>query len=389
MSQVTDAIYDAINALIQDPTKFTDMNFMMSIFDKWLKKFPGLSGKFGCSYIPKFADWWEWTYLSGRKTKYIENGNTQVFVMTEVLDLCFDPDDDAMKETTEVVHTLAFEGNCQWRDEMVNKKKATSEHMTCVQGTRSWNAISEKEKQAGRGIRATNDVAESPFAIVKEQKRRYGPRLSILKAGGHALITSNGYLVRTVPGDSRELGYFHKLPKYEQDSIIIYAEEQVRAAGADNKRALEAFGAHKLKRFEEDLKKQQGKELEEYNKALVKHSKIYTSECFRTEEEINEGLLNVSSEPRRKDILKDQFKYWEVGAGWNKKHAPATAEFSKDGTIQKAADKTLWPHVYQPYSRKRVQFLSAHLELELKKSSVNKYKLEDQYVHKYLLLLRL
>ena len=38
MCDVTDAIYLAIDALIANPTKFVDQNFIMSIFDRWLKK---------------------------------------------------------------------------------------------------------------------------------------------------------------------------------------------------------------------------------------------------------------------------------------------------------------------------------------------------------------
>ena len=38
MCDVADAIYCAIDALINDPAKFVDQGFMMSIFTRWLKK---------------------------------------------------------------------------------------------------------------------------------------------------------------------------------------------------------------------------------------------------------------------------------------------------------------------------------------------------------------
>ena len=119
MSQLDDVIYDVIIALIKDPTEFMDRNFIMSIFDRWLNKSPAQSGKFECSYIPKFTDWWVWMYVQGRKTRYIENNNTKVFVVEEVSQLCFDPEDEAIKETTDVVYTFASKGNCQWSNKII------------------------------------------------------------------------------------------------------------------------------------------------------------------------------------------------------------------------------------------------------------------------------
>ena len=77
-------------------------------------------------------------------------------------------------------------------------------------------------------------------------------------------------------------------------------------------------------------------------------------------------------------MIKDQFKIWEEGGGWNKDFALRTAEFSPDiiqkfekGKLLKATskakpDKKLWPHIHQAYSRKSKPYSNDYLKESLK-----------------------
>ena len=102
-------------------------------------------------------------------------------MMPEVLKLCFEPDDPDAEKSTSIVVDLGWAGSCRWKAEMTSKVagKKTHEHMTVVKGIRSEGEMTNEEKLAGRRKRASNDLAEAPFSMVKETKRRCGTSMSI------------------------------------------------------------------------------------------------------------------------------------------------------------------------------------------------------------------
>ena len=53
MSELADAIYNTMDALVQDPQKFVCKNLMMSIFAAWSKK--EVNGRPSPTYLPKFG----------------------------------------------------------------------------------------------------------------------------------------------------------------------------------------------------------------------------------------------------------------------------------------------------------------------------------------------
>ena len=56
MSDVADAIYNAMDALVLEPRKMICQTFMMSIYEKWLNK--EVDGGSNRNYLPRFAKWW-------------------------------------------------------------------------------------------------------------------------------------------------------------------------------------------------------------------------------------------------------------------------------------------------------------------------------------------
>ena len=115
---------------------------------------------------------------------------------------------------------------------------------------------------------------------------------------------------------------------------MVYSEERARKEEASHQGAMERFGEHLLKIFQKELEKQRQLAWERYKESTRYLGMIGTEECFRTEAAVDRGLANLSKTQAR-DMIKDNFKCWEEGAGWNKLFAPDTEEYSKDGSIQK------------------------------------------------------
>ena len=79
----------------------------------------------------------------------------------------------------ETVQKMAVEmANC-FLKELRDPKKATSDYLTSSEGKFSWGFTTEEEHNALIGKSATNDSAESPFAMLTQQMQQFGRILGI------------------------------------------------------------------------------------------------------------------------------------------------------------------------------------------------------------------
>ena len=111
--------------------------------------------------------------------------------------------------------------------------------------------MTNEEKLAGLRKRASNDLAEAPFSMVKETKRRCGTNMSTQKCAGEAMTRGNKYLDRMGEKD----GWLLTQDEWVQERIVVYSEERARKEEASHQDAMERFGEHLLKRFQKELKK--------------------------------------------------------------------------------------------------------------------------------------
>lgn len=125
-------------------------------------------------------------FVDEPKTKSA-GGTSEKFVMGNTLDMLFDPSDDAMKETTDYVIEYAGQVAIAMKGEMEDSSKQTSKHLSTLNGERSFYAMTEAERQAGKGKHATNNPAESTFVVGKEEVRKYGPNLLLFNVEGKVL----------------------------------------------------------------------------------------------------------------------------------------------------------------------------------------------------------
>ena len=171
-------------------------------------------------------------------------------MMTNVLKLCFEPVDADATINTGIVIDLGCIASRRWKAEMTSKKseKKTHEHISFIKGIRSEVMLSDDEKLAGKRIKATNNLGETPFAMIKETKRRCGTNMSLGKCAGEAMLRGNNYVDRT--GDNT--GWLLVQPEWVQECIIVYSEEQALKEETAHKKAITKYGAHLLTRFQEE-----------------------------------------------------------------------------------------------------------------------------------------
>ena len=81
--------------------------------------------------------------------------------------------------TNETVQKMAVEMATCFLIELRDPKKATSDYLTSAEGKFSWGYTTEADHNALIGKMATNDSAESPFAMLSQQMQQFRTILGI------------------------------------------------------------------------------------------------------------------------------------------------------------------------------------------------------------------
>jgi hypothetical protein len=93
---------------------------------------------------------------------------------------------------------------------------------------------------------------------------------------------------------------------------------------------------------------------------------------------VDKGLATLTR-AQALQIIKENFKCWEEGAGWNKHFGSNTDEYSEDGIIHRfkdgeimdpssteSPDRVLWPSIHQVWSKEKVNYSNEYLTDSLK-----------------------
>ena len=93
-------------------------------------------------------------------------------MIPNVLKLCFEPDDADATINTGILIDVGWVASRRWKAEMTSKKsgRKTHEHISVIKGIRSEVMMNDDEKLAGKQIKATTNLGETPFALTKETK---------------------------------------------------------------------------------------------------------------------------------------------------------------------------------------------------------------------------
>ena len=105
--------------------------------------------------------------------------------------------------------------------ELRDPKKATADYLSSEDGKFSWGRTTDEEHEASLGRYATNDPAESPFALLTRQLQSFGRVLGIhASAVGQARMNEDFKRSKQCDEDD---GLFHRLPKEMHDSLLTFA----------------------------------------------------------------------------------------------------------------------------------------------------------------------
>ena len=129
-------------------------------------------------------------------------------------------------------------------EELRDPKKATSDYLTCEKGQFSWGYTSDSEHAACLGKMATNDPAESPFAMLTNQMQSFGRILGI-HASGVGQARMNGDFERDL-SDGNTDGPFYQLSDKMRDSLITFALGEAPEMRKTTSAAVNRQRTHKL-----------------------------------------------------------------------------------------------------------------------------------------------
>ena len=102
----------------------------------------------------------------------------------------FDPDDPSNIDTSYLMNEMGIVFATKIIQELRDKRKATHNHLSSLDGTCSWNMCSDAQKRAGLVISATNNVAESSFGGLTEMLTSHST-IGLTAAGAMSMTRQN------------------------------------------------------------------------------------------------------------------------------------------------------------------------------------------------------
>jgi hypothetical protein len=331
MGKAIDALHEAMVEIKKDGSKFLDEDFMNDIFSKIYTDEDGNDVP-----LEPLVEAMKYQYevkstpaVDGSKVLPFDQLNAELFY----------PDRKENKATTETVTKMAVElANC-FLKELRDPTKATSDYLSCVDGQFSWGQTTDEEHYACMGRMATNDPAESPFALLTRQMQGFGRLLGIhASAVGHARF--NGDFTRDFENEDNN-GAFLKLTPEMHDSLLTFALGLSPEVRKDEKVALDKQREAKKRRLQLLRDKKILAATQEYATALTYIDMYHSDACWKTATQARKQFSKLTSITAKKKAVKEQIKVRVVGFGWKDLHhawskqgVDYTPEFLRDYLIE-------------------------------------------------------
>ena len=225
-------------------------------------------------------------------------------------------------------------------EELRDTKKATSRHLSSVDGKLSWGMTTTKEHEAAKGKMAVDDPAESCHGATTREIHIHG-RISLGNAGAIGMARRNGDFVRAVASESRKssravstkvatskpTGAFHSLTPHMQEAFLTMAAREAPSEMAQERADLS--GQREARRRKEELAAEVGRHnaTEQYIDKLYYYEMWDSAACWRSAAKAVEELSKLESRTAKLEALKEQIKIRVLGLGW----ADLSTPWSKDG----------------------------------------------------------
>ena len=176
---------------------------MMGIFDELIDELPPLKG-----YIDHMFD---------SKLMATVGGSSTEHHLARLRDELFSPESDTHQASDELTLEMGTVASEALLGELRDIKKATSWHLSSLDGELSWGMASDDVHEAGLGKYAVNDPAERSFGLTTRQIQVAG-RVDIGNAGATALA------------EALKVNAMLKKIKVQNNSIGNEAADALRAA---------------------------------------------------------------------------------------------------------------------------------------------------------------
>ena len=210
-------------------------------------------------------------------------------------------------------------------NELHDPRKATSNYLTSVEGKFSWGQTTDKEHHAFLGKMATNDPAESPFALLTHQLQSFGRLLGIhASAVGHARMNKD---FTCKIEDCSHDGAYHQLSNEMRQSLLQFALNVAPAVRKSEKISLDKQRDSKRTRQDKLRRKKMLAVQLEYANALTYMDMFHSQACWKSKKDAKAAFKKLNSHAAKLEAVKDQIRIRVIGFGWKDLHHP----WSKNG----------------------------------------------------------
>ena len=320
LGRVLDKLKDDLESIVDQTELIHDEAFMMGMMTPW------------SDIIPDFEEYLHHQFHVAKQRKVNESGSWAV-PLEEVRRELFHPRDQDNKESTALMEELAKVACLAWKAELVDPTKATFQYLSESKSEYSYDHCKEDVKKALLGSMAVNDLAESSFAGVTSVLQKYG-RIGLAHAAGVSDLARNDFLSRDEGATDGRKGMFHRLPEELQLTAVMCAIKFAPSTRNSNSTDLER--QHQAKREKQELKKKAGfaNASDEYIECLIHHTLWSSERCWKTPEDVREGLKSLDFKCDKEAALKDNINIRFKGFGWD----DCRVTWSKDGVKKTIPD---------------------------------------------------
>ena len=309
LGRVYDKLKDDLEAIVEKPELIHKEKFMMGLMKPWVDELPPL--KKYLHYV-----------FEEKKTNFVhspEDTNTTAVSMKLIRAELFNPMDADNQKCTGRLEQLAKAGAQAWIRELLDPKKATFYLMSASGSEYCWANCTPEMKEAFKGKRAVNDLAESSFAGVTQQITQFG-RINLANAAGVSDVQRNKFLKRS--STRKEIkenttGLLHTLPLELQYAMVDVCTDFSEEMRKEMNCALDRQLEHK--RIADEIRKEKGmaKVRNEFIRCLMYHRLYFNSDsCWKTKREVRKGLRTISTTGGKLDAIKMNIQMRYLGLGW-------------------------------------------------------------------------
>ena len=325
MGQMIDLLEKALEEIEKDGTLIVNESFMMVIFNELIEK------------LPPFKEYIRHMYKS-KKTSLVDEASTKVLPLSLLREEVFSPKTETNKSTSIFMKKLGELSASAILSELRNPSKATSNHLSSVNGKFSFSNTSCNNHLEGMGKMAVNDPAESSFGGTTRQIQYFG-RIGITNAGGVDQVRRNGDLSRgfgkktdktgKLTQDHNKVGIFHEMPEQMIAALLTMAKEDSNITSTYDRQALSKQRAEKERKQQLMEDTQMKKAQEGLIDALYYHDMFGSAACWMNARQIDTELRKLTSNTAKIDALKENIRIRVIGLGWSDLATP----WSRNGKL--------------------------------------------------------